>query len=144
MIPSVGAVTSPTSPTSPTAPAGTTPPGTRVTLRLLQVVVVVHLLVTLAQPVLAGLYLDGDVDAIAVHAFLGAMLATVAMVMVAAALAHSVAVRGRWWLPVAATALFLADGYQIGAGYERTLALHVPLGVGILLASVALTWAVRR
>lgn len=135
-------MTIPTCPTSATGP----PPraGARPTLVLLQVVVAVHLLAVLAQPVLAGLYLGGDVDAVAVHAAVGSGLAAVSMLMVVVALLHAVVVRGRWWLPVAATVLFVVEGLQIGMGYERTLELHVPLGVAIVLAAVALAVAVRR
>jgi hypothetical protein len=44
-------------------------------------------------------------------------------------------------LPVAVL-LFLADGFQIAAGYARQLELHIPLGVAIVVTSVLLAaWA---
>jgi hypothetical protein len=39
----------------------------------------------------------------------------------------------------AAVLLFLAVGLQIGMGFSRQLGVHVPLGVGIVTASVLLT-----
>jgi hypothetical protein len=102
------------------------------------VVITVNLLAVLAQPVLAGLYLTGDVDAIGVHGLIGSLLAVVALVVVAVALAYVLAGRGRLWVLPAAVLLFLAVGFQIGAGYARQLELHVPLGVTIVVTSVLL------
>jgi hypothetical protein len=111
----------------------------RVSLWSLRVVLATHLLAVLAQPVLAGLYLTGDVDAIGWHGDVGSLLAAVALLVVAAALSYVLAGRGGWWVLAVAVLLFLADGYQIGAGFERALAIHIPLGVLIVLASVLFT-----
>jgi hypothetical protein len=114
----------------------------RITLWTLRLAVTVHLLAVLAQPVLAGRYLTGDVDAMQVHGIVGSLLALVAMVVIAAALAYVVAGRGRLWVLPVAVLLFLADGFQIGYGYGRELHLHVPLGVAIVVGAVLLAaWA---
>jgi hypothetical protein len=108
----------------------------------LRAVITVHALAVLAQPVLAGLFLTGDVDAIGVHGLIGSLLALVGMVVIGVALAYVLGGRGRLWVLPVAVALFLADGFQIGAGYTRQLELHIPLGVAIVVASVLLaTWA---
>jgi hypothetical protein len=108
----------------------------------LRAVITVHVLAVLAQPVLAGLFLTGDVDAIGVHGLIGSLLALVGMVVIGVALAYVLGGRGRLWVLPVAVALFLADGFQIGAGYTRQLELHIPLGVAIVVASVLLaTWA---
>lgn len=120
-------------------------PGTgrrRWPLRALRAVLVVHLLVVLGQPLTAGRYLTGDVDAIAWHATTGSLLAAVGLALVAAALVHVLAGRGRWAVLAAAVGVFLADGVQIDQGFERALQVHVPLGVGIAVASVLFAaWA---
>ncbi|WP_219413090.1 hypothetical protein [Pseudonocardia nigra] len=114
----------------------------RVSLWLLRLVITVHLGAVLAQPVLAGMFLTGDVDAIAAHGLIGSLLALVAMFVIAATLAYVVGGRGRVWVVPVAVLLFLADGFQIGMGYARQLQLHVPLGVAIVTASVLLAiWA---
>jgi hypothetical protein len=110
----------------------------RVSLWSLRLVITVHLVAVLAQPVLAGLYLTGDVDAIGVHSLVGSLLALVAMIVIAATLAYVIGGRGRLWVLPVGLVLFLADGMQIGFGYANELALHIPLGVAIVTASVLL------
>jgi hypothetical protein len=113
----------------------------RVSLWFLRSVATAHLVLVLAQPVLAGLFLTGDVDAITVHGALGSGLGAVAIVLVAATLLYVVR-RGALWVLPAAVVLFVAVGLQIGMGYARVLQVHVPLGVAIVTAAVVLTvWA---
>ncbi|MHA6785070.1 hypothetical protein ACVGOW_29370 [Pseudonocardia saturnea] len=112
--------------------------GPVVTLWLVRAVVTVHLLAVLAQPVLAGRFLAGDADAIAVHGTIGSLLAVVGMAAIAVTLLYVLGGRGRLWVAPVGLALFLADGIQIGAGFTRNLELHVPLGVGIIVTSVLL------
>lgn len=118
----------------------------RLTSWALRAVLSAHLLAVLAQPVLAGLYLTGDVDAIGWHATVGSTLAALALAVVVAAAGHVLVRRRSWWLLGAAVLLFLADGLQIGMGYERELEIHIPLGVAIVVASVLLagwSWSPR-
>ncbi|WP_433275652.1 hypothetical protein ACQPZA_31145 [Pseudonocardia xinjiangensis] len=104
--------------------------------------ITVHALAVLAQPVLAGLFLTGDVDAIGVHGLIGSLLILAAMVVIAVALAYVLGGRGRLWILPVAVLLFLADAFQVTAGYARQLELHIPLGVAIVVVSVLLAaWA---
>lgn len=122
----------------------TAPPGPRVTLWLLRAVATGFLLAVLAQPVLAGLYLSGEFDALGVHAGNAAAVILLAMGLISAALLFCTAGRGRFWpLPVAVVT-FLATGMQTGFGYARRLALHIPLGVAIVTLAVLLAIAVWR
>ncbi len=115
-----------------------------VTLWLLRTVVTLFLLAVLAQPVLAGLYLSGEFDALAVHAAIAGVVMLLAMVLIGAALLFWTLGRGRFWpLPVAVAA-FLAAGFQTGFGYARQLGLHIPLGVAIVTTAVLLAVAVWR
>jgi hypothetical protein len=97
-----------------------------------------HLIAVLAQPVLAGRFLTGDVDAIEVHGLVGSLLAPVAMTLIAGAIGYVVGGRGQLWVLPATVLLFLAEGLQIGMGYSRQLHLHVPLGVAIVVTAVLL------
>ncbi|MGF9760029.1 hypothetical protein AAII07_33025 [Microvirga sp. 0TCS3.31] len=106
-----------------------------------------YLASAVAQPVLAGAYLQGDYDAIGLHGTNGAALLSL-MVLGSAALAVACAVTARsaWWPVAVVVALFVAQGVQIGLGYSRALLVHVPLGVGIIIAVAGLTlwvWSPR-
>ncbi|MGH3980283.1 MAG: hypothetical protein ACRDRZ_14975 [Pseudonocardiaceae bacterium] len=119
-------------------------PGPRVTLWLLRGVTTLFLLAVLAQPVLAGMYLSGEWDALAVHSANAGIVILLALVAAAAALLYWLFGRGRFWpLPVT-IAGFLAAGFQTGFGYERRLALHIPLGVAIVMLAVLLAIGVWR
>lgn len=98
---------------------------------------------TVTQPILAGLYLSGNLDAISLHSTIGGSLSAVAFVSVLLAVLHWALGRGPAW-PVAATALLsVLAVVQATAGYSRTLGLHVPLGVAVVGISVGLLgWSV--
>ena len=131
-------------PEHPAPPERAASPGPRITLWLLRAVVTLFLLAVLAQPVLAGLYLSGEFDALAVHGAIAGVVILLAMVLIGTALLFCTAGRGRFWpLPVA-VATFLAAGLQTGFGYARQLGLHVPLGVVIVTVAVLLAAAVWR
>jgi hypothetical protein len=122
----------------PTAASSRRP---RVSLWTLRILLTGHLVAVLAQPVLAGRYLTGDVDAITAHGLIGSLLALVAMALMVGALAYVVGGRGPLWVLPATALVFLAEGFQIGMGYSRQLELHIPLGVAITVAAVLLaTW----
>ncbi|MGH3762636.1 hypothetical protein [Actinophytocola sp.] len=109
----------------------------RLTLWSLRFVATVYLAVVLAQPVLAGLFLTGSVDAIRLHGAVGSGVAVVGLVLMAVTVAYVIA-GGRLWAIPAVVVLFVAAGLQIGLGHARALAVHVPLGVTVVTASVLL------
>ncbi|GAA1875453.1 hypothetical protein GCM10009836_65950 [Pseudonocardia ailaonensis] len=113
-------------------------PGPRASLWTLRVLLTVHVLAVACQPLLAGLFLTGDVDAIAVHGAVGSSLAAFGLLLIAAALAYVLGGRGRLWVLPVIVVLFLAEGLQIGVGYARELQYHVPLGVLIVTSSILL------
>ena len=121
---------------APPAAAPTRRP--RVSLWTLRFLLTGHLVAVLAQPVLAGRYLTGDVDAIEVHGLVGSLLSLVAMALIAGAIAYVLGGRGRLWVLPAAVLLFFAEGFQIGMGYSRQLQVHIPLGVAIVVIAVLL------
>jgi hypothetical protein len=110
-----------------------------------RVAATVHALLLCAQPVLAGLFLAGDFGKLSIHATLAGLVILACMVQfVAAVLVWRPGMRSPW--PIAITAaMFVAEGIQTGAGYERNLGLHVPLGVTVVATGVALAvWGWRR
>lgn len=111
----------------------------RLTLWLLRLIVSVQLAGAIAQPVLAGRVLTGDVDALALHSQLGGSLAFVDLILIAATLPYAwVARPDRLWTVPLAVAMFVAVIVQVSAGRSRRLGLHIPLGVAIVTVSVVL------
>lgn len=102
----------------------------RVTLTLLA-------LACVGQPLSIGRYLDGDYDAVGLHSGNAVLLVLLATAAGVAALV--------WWLGgghpvplVLLVVLWFALGFQMGMGYTRNLTIHIPLGVGIVAATLAL------
>lgn len=106
---------------------------------MLRGVVLLHLLCVVGQPILAGVFLDGEFDALVLHGLNAGIVTTLGMVLVPVTLLYWLPGGGRGWPVLAAIALFFAEGAQSGFGYARLLGLHVPLGVAIVTGSVLFT-----
>ena len=108
-------------------------------LLVLRVVAVGHAVAVCLQPVLAGVYLNGSGGAMRLHEpiGLGVALLCLGQLLIATIYWRS---GGRGLAVIATLALLLAEGLQIGMGYSRQLALHIPLGIAIV--AIACTFAV--
>jgi hypothetical protein len=119
-------------------------PGPRRTLQVLRVLAVLHSLGAIAQPALAGRFLGGDVDALAIHELNGHIVTGLGVLQLAAAIAFVWRGRGRTWPLYATLGLVLAVQVQVGLGFEGLVALHIPLGVSIISMQILLTvWLCR-
>ncbi|MGP9017709.1 hypothetical protein ACT1U9_04785 [Streptomyces sp. BR1] len=107
---------------------------------VMRTVTCLFLLLVLVQPVLAGLFITGDTDMLRLHALNATFISTASWLNVGAAAAVWRFGRGPLW-PVGLTLVIggLVEA-QSGFGYSRTLALHLPLGVGLTAAATALTY----
>lgn len=95
------------------------------------------------QPVLAGSYLSGNLDAISVHSAIGGNLAVVGFVALVLAMLHWWPGCGPAWPALVMGVVAVLFVIQANAGYSRTLGLHVPLGVAIVGTTVGLFgWSV--
>lgn len=116
--------------------------GPRATVWLLRVTATGQAGLAVLQPVLAGWYLSGDYDALGAHDTNAGFVAGAVLATLAAALLYWLPGRGRGWPVLVPVVLFVALVFQFGAGYGRELALHIPLGVGIVTVSVLFAlWA---
>lgn len=122
----------------------TDPPGPRRTLAFLRVTVTLSTVCVCAQPVLAGGYLAGTFDFLDYHSINANAIGALLQVQLLAAVLY------RWpgggsGSPLLFTAVeFAAVGVQIGMGYSRSLAVHIPLGVFlVLLALHVCVWVYR-
>jgi hypothetical protein len=113
--------------------------GPGVTLVLLRSMLVLHAAAVVAQPVMAGMYLNGEVDAMNVHSPIGSTLWMITMLQVVVAGLYWRPGGGRLWPALATVVLFFAEFTQMTLGHTRTLAVHVPLGVSIVTGVVLFT-----
>jgi hypothetical protein len=113
-------------------------------LALLRAVVTVHALAVFAQPVLAGQFLDGNAAMVEVHGGVAILIELVGLVQIPAAVLLWRPGRGPLWPVGISVLLFFVEGMQVGFGYTRMLALHVPLGVTIVAVMLLLlVWVWR-
>jgi hypothetical protein len=113
-------------------------------LALLRLVAATHATAICLQPILAGVYLNGSGGALRIHEPLGLALNFTGLfqLLVATIWWRS---GGRLLAPVLALLILLGEGFQVGMGYSRQLALHIPLGIALVAASVAFAfWTGRR
>jgi hypothetical protein len=90
----------------------------------------------LGQAVLAGSFLSGHYGALDLHALGATLTGVTAIAQTVAALLLWRPGGGPLWPALASAALFAAEAGQIVMGYGRVLAVHVPLGVAIITATV--------
>jgi hypothetical protein len=108
------------------------------TLRLL---LLLNATLAVAQPVMAGSYLGGNFDIIGAHGLNGSMVLGATFLSGIVAIAYAV-LRGPVWPVPVLVLLWFAEAIQLGLGYSRNLAVHIPLGVAIVGIAVALgAWA---
>lgn len=92
------------------------------------------------QAVFAGQFLSGDFGALGRHGENATYAGLATIGQTAAAVLLRWPGRGPSWPILACAGLFGLIGLQIALGYARSLTLHVPLGVAIITASVAVLW----
>jgi hypothetical protein len=109
-----------------------------VTLWLLRIALTVHALAALAQPVIAGHYLSGDFDALIVHAANAGLVMLTTIGAFGAAVLYWATGRGAGWPALTLAAMFVAVIAQTALGALRVLAIHIPLGVAIVVLAVGL------
>ena len=113
-------------------------------LWILRAVLTLHALLAVLQPVMAGIFLSGEADAMTnLHSPIGSTLWMYAFLQILVA--------GLYWrrggraLPFwASVGIFFAEFVQLVLGSTRQVAIHVPLGTLIVTAVVWLAiWSYR-
>ncbi|MGC4941030.1 hypothetical protein [Kribbella sp. DT2] len=121
------------------------PGGPRVTLWILRITLLLHAVLVIAQPILAGYFLSGEADAIDIHGPIGSTLFMFAALQFVAAVLYWRPGRGRLWPALVTIGLFLAEITQMVFGYLQNFAVHVPLGTAIVVTVVLMTvWSFRQ
>jgi hypothetical protein len=117
----------------------------RASLQVLRITLVLHAAFVIAQPIAAGYFLAGNVDAMTnVHSPIGGTVWMFAMLQTVAALCYTLVGRGRVWPALMSALLVVAEFVQLTYGYLQTFAVHVPLGTAIVGAVCWMTvWSFR-
>lgn len=130
---------------SPGTPGPSLRAGLSLTLRwLFAGVVLLHALMVLAQPFLAGGSLDGHALPLLIHAAIGGTLIPVSMVLVVLGVLAWKPGGGSPWGPFLALTLVVLEIAQVALGHLHLLSVHVPLGVVITLLAVMLSVVALR
>jgi hypothetical protein len=113
-------------------------------LPLFRAVATLAALGAILQPFLAGLFLSGSFSALKAHEVTGQAVGGLAVLALVCAILYW-RVGGGPVIALRMTGGFLiAVVLQIILGYSRILALHVPLGVGLVIGSGQLAYFVWR
>jgi hypothetical protein len=112
-------------------------------LVVLRVVAVTHAAAACLQPVLAGSYLSGHSAALRMHQPIGFSIFFVAFAQLLTATIYWRS-GGRGWPALLSLAVVAGESVQISMGFARQLAVHIPLGVGIVMTALAFAgWTFR-
>lgn len=112
----------------------------------LRILVLAVAILVFGQPVLAGLFVTGDVGMLESHSMHATYLLTLAFFQIIAAILVWRPGGGPTWPIWASLAFFVIAELQAGFGYARLIAIHIPLGVALFGMSVLLvagTWSAR-
>jgi cytochrome b561 len=105
---------------------------------------VLHAALVTAQPILAGYFLSGEVDAMDWHSPIGSSVFLIAMIQLLAAILYGFPGGGRWWPALATAGLVVAEIAQLAFGHAQNFAVHVPLGTAIVITVLWMTvWSFR-
>jgi hypothetical protein len=138
-------VASVTSTAVPSGPAGPADRGPRGSLWALRITAVLHLAVLVLQPLLAGMYLDGDADAVEIHGINAHIVQLICFAQIVAAIFYAWPGGGRIWPLAYSGGWWFLEGFQLGMGYARILIVHILLGVTVVIGQAFFTaWTCRR
>ncbi|WP_433162132.1 hypothetical protein [Kribbella sp. CA-247076] len=116
----------------------------RASLWTLRITLLLHAALVVAQPILAGYFLSGEVDAMNVHSPIGSTLWMLAMIQFVVAVLYWMPGGGRSWPLLLTAVLFVAEFVQLTFGHLQNFAVHVPLGTAIVVTVVWMTvWSFR-
>jgi hypothetical protein len=111
----------------------------------LRIVLLLHCTLICAQPILAGYFLAGEVDAMNVHGPIGGSIWMLGFLQVLVAAVYWLRGGGRVQPVLWSMALVAAEFVQLTFGYLQNFAVHVPLGTAIVGTVIWMTvWSFRQ
>ena len=123
----------------------TTSHGRRWPWQLLRVVTALTTLSAFTQAVLAGGVVAGRIEMLPLHSNNGLLLTAGTLALLVALVLAWRPGGGPAWLLLVGLAMTSATVVQLGLGFARSLAVHVPLGTTVIIAQVMLlVWVWHR
>ncbi|HWD78228.1 MAG TPA: hypothetical protein VG497_05090 [Kribbella sp.] len=118
----------------------------RVSLYALRLTLVAHAILIIVQPIAAGYFLSGNVDAMNdIHATIGGSVWMIAFLQTIVAACYTIVGGGRIWPALLSPALVIAEFVQLTFGYLQNFAVHIPLGTAIVGTVLWMTaWSFRK
>ena len=112
---------------------------------LLRVVTVLTTLSAFSQAVLAGGVVAGRIEMLPLHSNNGLLLTAGTLALLVALVLAWRPGGGPAWVLLVGLAMTSATVVQLGLGFSRSLAVHVPLGTTVIIAQVMLlVWVWQR
>ena len=119
--------------------------GSRWPWQTLRAVTALTTLSAFTQAVLAGGVVSGRIEMLPLHSTNGLLLVLSTLVLLVALVVAWRPGRGPAWMLLAGALLTFATAVQLGLGFSRSLAIHVPLGTTVIIAQVMLlVWVWHR
>ncbi|TDC32610.1 hypothetical protein [Kribbella albertanoniae] len=113
-------------------------------LGVLRGVAVLHAVAMCVQPIVIGIYLNGATTGLKVHEPVGLAVSFIGIAQLLVALVHW-RLGGRGVAALVSALILFGESVQIGMGYSKQLAIHIPLGVALIGTSVCFAaWICRR
>jgi hypothetical protein len=123
----------------------TTSNGRRWPWQLLRVVTALTTLSAFTQAVLAGGVVAGRIEMLPLHSNNGLLLTAGTLALLVALVLAWRPGGGPAWVLLVGLAMTSATVVQLGLGFSRSLAVHVPLGTTVIIAQVMLlVWVWQR
>jgi hypothetical protein len=112
-------------------------------LAALRLIAAVHAIAICLQPILAGVYLNGSGSALRIHEPIGLAVTFTGLFQLLIATIYWRS-GGRLLAPVTTLLITLGEALQVGMGYSRQLAIHIPLGIALVAGAVGFAvWTSR-
>ncbi|GAB3946728.1 hypothetical protein GCM10029976_074740 [Kribbella albertanoniae] len=116
----------------------------KASLWALRIILLLHTALVGAQPILAGYFLAGEVDAMDAHGRIGSTVWMTGFLQVVIAGVYWLGGGGRPWPLLWSAVLVVAEFVQLTFGYLQNFAVHVPLGTAIVAVVIWMTiWSFR-
>ena len=116
----------------------------RIVHRLFLAFAIIQAVLVCAQPIFAGISLDGNEIGLALHGWTALIIWGVVLILLVLSILWWRPGRGPGWAPIVTGVIFIAAVLQPFAAVWGIFAVHLPLGVAIVVGSLLLVGLLFR